>query len=95
MKSHAASAVTTAEADISDRKDRSMRLMLIARWFMSGGSGCPSVYATEDPDTLVIQGNVLDPETRNNLQQVLDGEDAVAIPTETILRAARIIQDQK
>jgi hypothetical protein len=62
---------------------------------MSGGSGCPSVYATEDPDTLVIQGNVLDPETRGNLQQVLDGEDAVAIPTETILRAARIIQDQQ
>jgi hypothetical protein len=71
-----------------------VRLTLIAKWFMSGGSGCPSVYATEDPDVLVVQGNVLDPDTRSNLRSVLDGEDAVSIPTETILRAARMIQNQ-
>lgn len=71
-----------------------MNLMLITKWSSSGGSGCPSVYSTDDPDTLVIQGNTLDADTRGNLQQVLDGEDAITVPTETILRAARMIQDQ-
>jgi hypothetical protein len=69
-----------------------MHLTLLAKWIASGGSGCPSVYATDDPKVMVIQGNVLDSETRANLQQVLDGEDAVAIPTETILRAAKLIE---
>jgi hypothetical protein len=71
-----------------------MPLTLITKWMHSGGSGCPSVYATDDPEMLVIQGNVLDMATRNDLQQVLEGEDAVAIPTETILRAAKMIQEQ-
>lgn len=71
-----------------------MPLTLITKWMYSGGSGCPSVYATDDPEMLVIQGNVLDAATRNDLQQVLDGEDAVTIPTETILRAAKMIQEQ-
>lgn len=72
-----------------------MILTLLAKWIHSGGSGCPSVYATDDPEMLVIQGNTLDADTRARLQQVLDGEDAVAIPTETILRAARMIQDRR
>jgi hypothetical protein len=72
-----------------------MRLTRIATWISSGGSGCPSVYTTDDPDTLVIQGNVLDDDTRDNLEQVLVGEDAVAIPTETILRAAKMIEERQ
>lgn len=71
-----------------------MNLFLLTKWIVSGSSGCPSVYETDDPETLVIQGNVLDAETRSNLAQVLDGEDAVAIPTETILRAAKMIEDR-
>lgn len=72
-----------------------MRLNLITTWIGSGGSGCPSVYTTEDPEMLVVQGNVLDDATRGNLQTVLDGEDAVLIPTETILRAMQMIQEQQ
>lgn len=71
-----------------------MNLELIAKWVVSGSSGCPSVYATDDPDILVVQGTTLDAETRANLHQVLDGEDAVAIPKETILRAARLIEER-
>lgn len=72
-----------------------MTLELIAKWIYSGGSGCPSVYATEDPDILVIQGDVIDTETRGHLADVLEGEDAVAIPTETILRAAKLIRERQ
>jgi hypothetical protein len=50
------------------------------------------VYTTEDPDWLVIQGNVLDDRTRSGLVNPLDGEDAVMIPAETILRAADMIR---
>ena len=71
-----------------------MNLTLIAKWIGSGGSGCPSVYTTDDPGTVVVQGNTLDRDTRDNLQHVLDGEDAVMIPTETILRAAKMIEER-
>lgn len=69
-----------------------MELKLLTKWINSGSSGCPSVYTTGDPDTLVIQGNVLDSKTRGHLVNELDGEDAVSIPTETILRAADMIR---
>jgi len=72
-----------------------VRPMLLVTWAGSGGSGCPSVYTTDDPDTLVVQGNVLDTDTRGGLQKVLDGEDAVTIPTETILRAAKMIEERQ
>lgn len=69
-----------------------MELLLLAKWIGSGGSGCPSVYATDDPEKVVVQGNVLDATTRGNLANVLVDEDAVVIPTETILRAAKMIE---
>ena len=72
-----------------------MKLTRIAKSAVSGNSGCPAVYTTDDPDTVVIQGNILDAESRGNLQQVLDDEDAVSIPTETILRAAKMIEEQQ
>lgn len=72
-----------------------MKLTRIAKSIPSGNSGCPAVYTTDDPDTVVIQGNVLDAESRSNLQQVLEDEDAVSIPAETILRAAKMIEDQQ
>jgi hypothetical protein len=67
-------------------------LYLLTKWLSSGSSGCPSVYTTDDPEMLVIQGHVLDADTRARLINPLDGEDAVAIPTETILRAADMIR---
>ena len=69
-----------------------MYLEMLVKWVMSGSSGCPSVYTTEDPETLVVQGNLLDPDTLTRLLNHLDGEDAVTIPTETILRAADMIR---
>ena len=69
-----------------------MDIELLTKWLGSGSSGCPSVYSTEDPETLVIQGNVLDEATRHGLVNELPGEDAISIPTETILRAADMIR---
>lgn len=72
-----------------------MELQLLTKWITSGSSGCPSVYTTDDSDTLVIQGNVLDTATREKLENPLSGEDAVSIPTETILRAADMIRSRQ
>lgn len=72
-----------------------MEIDLLVKWIWSGSSGCPSVYATDDPETLVIQGNVLDSDTRGRLVDHLEGEDAVSIPTETILRAADMIRSRQ
>lgn len=72
-----------------------MKLELLTKWVNSGSSGCPSVYITEDPETLVVQGNVLDEQTRRQLADELPGEDAIAIPTETILRAAEMIRSRQ
>jgi hypothetical protein len=72
-----------------------MELQLLTKWLTSGSSGCPSVYTTDNPDTLVIQGNVLDNATREKLENQLPGEDAVSIPTETVLRAADMIRSRQ
>ena len=69
-----------------------MQINLVTKWAGSGSSGCPSVYTTDDPETLVIQGNVLDADTRGRLLNPLAGEDAVTIPIEMILRAADMIR---
>jgi len=70
----------------------SYELHLLTKWTGSGSSGCPSVYETDDPETLLIQGNVVSGATRSRLLNELEGEDAVSIPTETILRAADMIR---
>ena len=44
-----------------------MQLQLLTKWTNSDSSGCPSVYLTDDPDVLVIQGNTLDGDTRAKL----------------------------
>ena len=72
-----------------------MQINLLVKWIGSGSSGCPSVYTTDDPETLVIQGNILDRDTQGRLVNHLDGEDAVFIPTETILRAADMIRGRQ
>jgi hypothetical protein len=76
-------------------RETPMQINLLIKWIGSGSSGCPSVYTTDDPETLVIQGNVLDRATQGRLVNQLDGEDAVSIPTETILRAADMIRSRQ
>jgi hypothetical protein len=49
---------------------------------------CPAIYVADDPSTMVGQGKLLDDETRRGLLNFADDEGAVAIPTETVLRAA-------
>jgi hypothetical protein len=44
--------------------------------------------------SLVIQGATLDAHTRASLQHVLDGEDAVTLPRETQLRAAKMLEEE-
>lgn len=59
------------------------------------GGDCPSVHTTDDPTVLVVQGVKLDDATRTELGDHLpDHEDAVTIPAEVILEAARILEAQ-
>lgn len=54
----------------------------------SGGGGCPALY--DAPGGFVVQGKKLDDETRSQLRQLLDDEDAVYVPANVIER----IRDQ-
>lgn len=51
---------------------------------------CPAVYATDRPASMVAQGKFLDAATAAELQAVGADETAVALPTETVLRAAAL-----
>lgn len=54
---------------------------------------CPSVHTTDDPEVLVVQGIKLDAATRTELGAALpDHEDAVTIPADVILKAARVLE---
>lgn len=70
-----------------------MKLTRLVKDNNSGKNGCPAVYTADDPATLVVQGKILDGDTEANLIQMADDELAVAIPKETILRAAAMIND--
>jgi hypothetical protein len=49
---------------------------------------CPAVYVEEeDPSTMVGQGRKLSAEIKAELRDLAAEEDAVRIPTETVLRA--------
>lgn len=70
-----------------------MALTRIAVVGQCDDTNCPSVHTTDDPEILVVQGNRLDAVTRAELGGMLpDHEDAVSIPADVILRAARIIE---
>lgn len=69
-----------------------MALIRIAVDGDCNGGTCPAVHTTENPDVLVIQGTVLDEVRRSELGAIPSTEDAVTIPTEVILRAARLIE---
>lgn len=49
---------------------------------------CPAVYVDDDPAMMVGQGKLLDAVTTAQLHNLAEDESAVAIPTETLLRAA-------
>jgi hypothetical protein len=63
-----------------------MELRMLYKSHSSGGSGCPSIYVA-DSGEFVIQGLVIDDETRRNLQDVLPGEDAVRISADVVIGA--------
>ncbi len=69
--------------------------MPLRRICKSGTSGddddCPAVYLEKPPTTTVAQGSLLTPEEMAELQQLGEGEGAVRLPTETLLRAAALI----
>lgn len=52
---------------------------------------CPAMYLGADPVTMVGQGKRLDDATAAELRDVATDEYAVAIPTETVLRAAALV----
>lgn len=55
-----------------------MKLRMIGT--TSGGGNCPTLYETETGD-IVVQGQRLtDPEAREQLRDVLGGEDCVVVP---------------
>lgn len=50
----------------------------------SGGGGCPALY--DAPGGFVVQGVKLDDETRAQLRQLADDEDAVFVPADVLDR---------
>ena len=70
--------------------------MALTRIAVVGGCDddhCPSVHTTDDPGILVVQGIKIDDTTRTEMGAGLpDHEDAVVIPADVVLRAARIIE---
>jgi hypothetical protein len=69
--------------------------MPLRRICKSGQSGareeCPAVYLEKPATTSVAQGPLLDAKETAELQQLGEGEGAVRLPTETLLRAAALI----
>jgi hypothetical protein len=68
-----------------------MRLRRLCKKSGSGEFGqCEAVYLADRPTTMVAQGKRLDAETAAHLREVADDEAGVALPTETVLRAAAL-----
>jgi len=52
---------------------------------------CPAMYVADDPAVMVCQGTHLDAETSAELLDVASNEGGLAVPTETVLRAAALV----
>lgn len=50
----------------------------------SGGGNCPAIYKA--PGGYVVQGKNLDAETRAQLRQLADDEDAIFVPANVLDR---------
>jgi TolB-like protein len=64
-----------------------MQLRFLWKDGNSGGGGCLAVYEAEGG--YVLQGKVLDAETRAQLRQLAGDEDAVFVPANVIDRLRR------
>lgn len=63
-----------------------MKLRMIGT--TSGGGNCPTLYEADNGD-IVVQGQRLtDPEAREQLSDVLSGEDCVVVPRALLTRYA-------
>lgn len=56
-----------------------------------GEDHCPAMYLADDPAWMVCQGRHLDAETAGELHHVAPDEGGLAVPTETVLRAAALV----
>lgn len=61
-----------------------MKITFKWKTFGSGGGGCPALY--DAPGGYVVQGVRLDAETRAQLRQLADTEDAVFVPANVLDR---------
>lgn len=59
-----------------------MQINFLWKTDSSAGGGCPALYAA--PGGYVVQGVKLDAATRDQLRDLLDGEDAVFVPSDVL-----------
>lgn len=60
-----------------------MKIEFIRKWRDSGNVNCPALYKTETGD-YVVQGWQLDADTRAQLRDLADNEEAVLVPADVI-----------
>jgi hypothetical protein len=63
-----------------------MRIEFMWKDIHSGGGGCPAIY--EAPGGYVVQGKLLDEETRAQLRDVAADEGAIFVPANVLSRLA-------
>jgi hypothetical protein len=61
-----------------------MKIQFLWKDTGSGGGGCPAIYKA--PGGYVVQGKNLDAETRAQLRQLADDEDAIFVPANVLDR---------
>lgn len=61
-----------------------MKIEFLWKDLGSGGGGCPALYKTDGG--YVVQGKTLDAETRAQLRQLADDEDAIFVPANVLDR---------
>jgi hypothetical protein len=64
-------------------KEKHVKLTRLTKWNESQNGHCPAIYSAANGD-LVVQGWVLDQDTRGNLQDRAANEDGVRIPRSLI-----------
>lgn len=63
-----------------------MKIRFMWKDIASGGGGCPAIY--EAPGGYVVQGKLLDAETRAQLRDLAADEDAIFVPDNVLSRLA-------
>jgi hypothetical protein len=70
-----------------------MQIEKLAKAAACNPTGCQTVYLTED-GRFGVQGDLLDADTRANLENLLPGEGAVLINPEIVIEAVRRYQER-